>query len=106
MTMTSAATLITRHQLELLTDAIVNDGIDADIRGLVGLVQSARAVGLSETLIALVLDPTEPAPARERAFAILARRILRASGVPPQIPAQRTGDSSARSGHTVAAVID
>jgi hypothetical protein len=74
-TRTSTPILRTRHELDALTTAIVNAGIDADITGLVGLTQASRAAGLSETLIAVLLDPTEPAPARERAFAILARRL-------------------------------
>ena len=69
---------ISQEQLQDLTTRILDRGIDADNRGLLLLARTARALGGSEDVIGLLLDPTEPAIARERAFAILARRVANA----------------------------
>ena len=69
---------ISQEELQALTEVIIDRGIDADHHALLALARTARTLGSSEDVIGLLLDPTEPAIARERAFAVLARRVANA----------------------------
>ncbi len=69
---------ISQKELKALTEVILDRGIDTDHHALLALARTARALGCSEDVIGLLLDPTEPAIARERGFAVLARRVANA----------------------------
>lgn len=63
--------------------AMEHHGIDvvpADT--LAALVDAARSCGVSEVLIAVLVDPTEPAVTRQRAFAKVAAKVIFAAGGP------------------------
>ncbi len=84
--------------LRRFAEILERDGIEhvpADV--LNDLLGAARAVDASAVAMAVVVDPTEPAVARERAFGLLSTQIIgRADRVPVPCQRQRTGAAPAR----------
>lgn len=67
----------TAATLERIADHIAAGGIELlPARLLREFVDAARWAGASEVLIEVLVDPTEPAVARERAYAKLTSRIV------------------------------
>ncbi len=74
----------TPAMLDRVADHIDGGGIQLLPAQLLSeLVIAARAVDASEVVIGVLVDPTEPAVARERAFAKLAARIIGRDAVVP-----------------------
>jgi hypothetical protein len=73
----------TLNLLERFADAMEADGIAAvSAELLTGLVDAAHSVAASPIAIEVLLDPTEPAVVRERAYGKLAAQIIgRASSI-------------------------
>lgn len=72
-----------------LAEVVHRDGLDAHAATLFVLADQANAVGVSEVVVAVMLDATEPGAARLRAFTIAAAAVAHRSG-------------SARTGHHAA----
>lgn len=67
----------TPAMLERIADHVAGDGIALLPTSLLTqFVAAARVAGASEVLIDVLVDPTEPAVARERAYGKLVVRIL------------------------------
>ncbi len=73
-------------------EILERDGIDEVPGDLLNeLLAAGRAVDASAIAMAVVVDPTEPAVARERAFGLLSIQIIgRADRVPAPCHRQRT----------------
>ncbi|HYN32943.1 MAG TPA: hypothetical protein VES40_09975 [Ilumatobacteraceae bacterium] len=70
-----------RQLLDRFADAIEADGISAVPSELmIALVDVARSVDASPIAIAVLVDPTEPEVARERAFCRVAIQVIGRSG--------------------------
>jgi len=84
--------------LRRFAEILERDGIEHVPAGLLHeLIGAGRAVDASAVAMAVVVDPTEPAVARERAFGLLAVQIIgRADRVPVPCQRQRTGIAPAR----------
>jgi hypothetical protein len=84
----------TPHLVELAWD-LESRGFEGHEVAVRQVVRSARAAGLSRTLVDVLADPTEPEVARLRAFGRVAAAL---SARPPD-----TGDHTDHSGHDAAA---
>lgn len=66
-------TPLTRESLEGLAHRVYVAGIEATTpETLEVLAETAEAVGVSPVLVEVLVDPSEPVVARERAFALVA----------------------------------
>ncbi|TEX51926.1 MAG: hypothetical protein B7C55_03060 [Actinomycetales bacterium mxb001] len=66
-------TTLTRESLEGLAHRVYVAGIEATTpETLEVLAETAEAVGVSPVLVEVLVDPSEPVVARERAFALVA----------------------------------
>lgn len=64
---------LTRESLEGLAQRVDVAGIEATSpQALQALAETAESVGVSSVLVEVLVDPSEPMVARERAFAIVA----------------------------------
>jgi hypothetical protein len=84
----------TPHLVELAWD-LESRGFEGHEVAVRQVVRSARAAGLSRTLVDVLADPTEPEVARLRAFGHVAAAL--AAGAPD------TGEHTDHSGHDAAA---
>ena len=84
--------------LRRFAEVLERDGIEHVPTDLLNeLLGAARAVDASAVAMAVVVDPTEPAVARERAFALLSIQIIgRFDRVPVPCLRQRSGTALAR----------
>lgn len=72
-----------------LAESVVADGFGSHRAALAALFAGARRRGVSETLVSIAADPTEPHVVRERALGKLVVAYVRAcehSGVPGPTP--------------------
>ena len=71
----------TRQLLDRFADAIEAEGIAAvPAELMISLVEAARCVDASPIAVAVLVDPTEPAVVRERAFCKVAIQVVGRSG--------------------------
>ena len=86
--------------LRRFAEILERDGIEHVPASLLNeLLGAARAVDASAVAMAVVVDPTEPAVARERAFGLLSTQIIgRADRVPVPCNRPRTSTATARTG--------
>ena len=71
----------TRQLLDRFADAIEADGIAAVPAELfISLTDVARSVDASPVAVAVLVDPTEPAVVRERAFCKVSAQVVGRSG--------------------------
>src|SRR6187399_3337119 len=84
--------------LDRFAEIVERDGIEHVPAGLLNeLLAAGRAVDASAVAMAVVVDPTEPAVARERAFGLLSIQIIgRADRAQVPCHRQRTGTAPAR----------
>lgn len=69
-------TTLTRESLEGLAHRVYVAGIEATTpETLEVLAETAEAVGVSPVLVEVLVDPSEPVVARERAFSLVACAI-------------------------------
>lgn len=65
----------TRRVLDALAHKLTRSGPEASLPELVDLAVAARDRGVRGAAVDLLVDPTAPAVVRERAFAVVARRL-------------------------------
>ena len=68
----------TSFDLDQLASDLVDHGVEANEHALARLAREGRAAGASPIAVAVLGDRTEPAPARLRAFALVARHLATA----------------------------
>lgn len=74
-----------------LAEAVVEDGFGSHRAALASLFDDARRHGVSETLVAIADDPSEPRPVRERALGMVVVRYVRAYDAAPDPRSDRAG---------------
>lgn len=91
----------TPNTLARFADHLATDGIAlVPSELLAALVSAARDAGASEVLVGVLVDPTEPAVARERAFAKIASRVIGASAPVAAVCSRSLRDSRLARGLT------
>lgn len=70
------------HVAACIADGGIDSATSADLGAV---VSAARGAGASEVVITVLVDPTEPAVARERAFAKLVSKIAGAIDTPSSV---------------------
>ena len=75
-TPTALSTLSTfDHMYDALAHGIAVSGVGAHEESVAAFAQRAAQVGLSPTLVEIVVDRNAPEPVRQRAFGLLALRL-------------------------------